>query len=167
MTYIRGLTAGAWHIWTWNYIAQTSCFRNPFEKSRKLPYCRYPAMLHIMGYQLATLYVTIAFILSGITKYHIDVITKYTIVSHACNQFGSIYGLNGFHPKLQIFLGQAWSLLRGDNIMDVSVTDYGSSWWLFLPMSRLRNQLHEPRIFYPSGYWPETVTNAHVSAHFC
>ena len=27
-------------------------------------------------------------------------------------------------------------------------------------------QLHEPRIFYPSGHWPETVTNAHVSAHF-
>ena len=26
--------------------------------------------------------------------------------------------------------------------------------------------LHEPRIFYPSGHWPETVTNAHVSAHF-
>ena len=31
-------------------------------------------------------------------------------------------------------------------------------------------QLHEPRIFYPSGHWPETVTNAHGSdrsAHFC
>ena len=27
-------------------------------------------------------------------------------------------------------------------------------------------KLHEPRIFYPSGHWPETVTNAHVSAHF-
>ena len=27
-------------------------------------------------------------------------------------------------------------------------------------------QLHEPRIFYPSGHWPEIVTNAHVSAHF-
>ena len=27
-------------------------------------------------------------------------------------------------------------------------------------------QLHEPRIFYPSGHWPETVKNAHVSAHF-
>ena len=27
-------------------------------------------------------------------------------------------------------------------------------------------QLHEPRISYPSGHWPETVTNAHVSAHF-
>ena len=27
-------------------------------------------------------------------------------------------------------------------------------------------QLYEPRIFYPSGHWPETVTNAHVSAHF-
>ena len=27
-------------------------------------------------------------------------------------------------------------------------------------------QLHEPRIFYPSGHWPETVTNVHVSAHF-
>ena len=27
-------------------------------------------------------------------------------------------------------------------------------------------QLHEPRIFYPSGHWPETVTKAHVSAHF-
>ena len=27
-------------------------------------------------------------------------------------------------------------------------------------------QLHEPRIFYPSAHWPETVTNAHVSAHF-
>ena len=27
-------------------------------------------------------------------------------------------------------------------------------------------QLHDPRIFYPSGHWPETVTNAHVSAHF-
>ena len=26
--------------------------------------------------------------------------------------------------------------------------------------------LHEPRIFYPSGHWPETVTNAHVSTHF-
>ena len=29
-----------------------------------------------------------------------------------------------------------------------------------------REQLHEPRIFYPSGHWPETVTYAHVSAHF-
>ena len=28
------------------------------------------------------------------------------------------------------------------------------------------SQLHEPRIFDPSGHWPETVTNAHVSAHF-
>ena len=28
------------------------------------------------------------------------------------------------------------------------------------------DQLHEPRIFYPSGHWPETVTNVHVSAHF-
>ena len=27
-------------------------------------------------------------------------------------------------------------------------------------------ELHEPRIFYPSGHWPETVTNAHVSTHF-
>ena len=27
-------------------------------------------------------------------------------------------------------------------------------------------QLHEPRIFYLSGHWPETVTNSHVSAHF-
>ena len=27
-------------------------------------------------------------------------------------------------------------------------------------------KLHEPRIFYPRGHWPETVTNAHVSAHF-
>ena len=27
-------------------------------------------------------------------------------------------------------------------------------------------ELHEPRIFYPSGHWPETVANAHVSAHF-
>ena len=27
-------------------------------------------------------------------------------------------------------------------------------------------ELHKPRIFYPSGHWPETVTNAHVSAHF-
>ena len=26
-------------------------------------------------------------------------------------------------------------------------------------------QLHEPRIFYPSGHWPETVTNSHVSAN--
>ena len=25
---------------------------------------------------------------------------------------------------------------------------------------------HESRIFYPSGHWPETLTNAHVSAHF-
>ena len=30
----------------------------------------------------------------------------------------------------------------------------------------LTNQLHEPRIFYPSGHWPETVANTHVSAHF-
>ena len=29
-----------------------------------------------------------------------------------------------------------------------------------------QNYLHDPRIFYPSGHWPETVTNAHVSAHF-
>ena len=28
------------------------------------------------------------------------------------------------------------------------------------------SELHEPRIFYPSGHWPETVTNAHISAHF-
>ena len=28
------------------------------------------------------------------------------------------------------------------------------------------SELHEPRIFYPSGHWPETVINAHVSAHF-
>ena len=28
------------------------------------------------------------------------------------------------------------------------------------------SQLHEPRIFYPSGHWPETLTNARVSAHF-
>ena len=34
-------------------------------------------------------------------------------------------------------------------------------WSLFLGV-----QLHEPRIYYPSGHWPETVTNAHVSAHF-
>ena len=27
-------------------------------------------------------------------------------------------------------------------------------------------ELLEPRIFYPSGHWPETETNAHVSAHF-
>ena len=27
-------------------------------------------------------------------------------------------------------------------------------------------KLHEPRIFYPSGHWPETVTNARVSARF-
>ena len=27
-------------------------------------------------------------------------------------------------------------------------------------------KLHEPRIFYPSGHWPESVTNAHVSAYF-
>ena len=27
-------------------------------------------------------------------------------------------------------------------------------------------ELHEPRIFYPSGHRPETVTNAHVSTHF-
>ena len=27
-------------------------------------------------------------------------------------------------------------------------------------------KLHEPRIFYPNGHWHETVTNAHVSAHF-
>ena len=27
-------------------------------------------------------------------------------------------------------------------------------------------QLHEPRIFYPSGLWPGIVGNAHVSAHF-
>ena len=27
-------------------------------------------------------------------------------------------------------------------------------------------ELHEPRIFYPSGHWPETVLNAHVSARF-
>ena len=27
-------------------------------------------------------------------------------------------------------------------------------------------QLHEPRIFYPSGHWPETVTKTYVSAHF-
>ena len=32
--------------------------------------------------------------------------------------------------------------------------------------AKFRNKLHEPRIFYPSGHWPETVTNAHVSAHF-
>ena len=29
-----------------------------------------------------------------------------------------------------------------------------------------QHQLHKPRIFYPSGHWPETVTNAHVSVHF-
>ena len=28
------------------------------------------------------------------------------------------------------------------------------------------SQLHEPRIFYLSGHRPETVANAHVSAHF-
>ena len=37
---------------------------------------------------------------------------------------------------------------------------------IFLLSVFLRVQLHEPRIFYPSGHWPETVTNAHVSAHF-
>ena len=30
-------------------------------------------------------------------------------------------------------------------------------------MSDCHVQLHEPRIFYPSGHWPETVINAHVS----
>ena len=29
-----------------------------------------------------------------------------------------------------------------------------------------RSELHEPRIFYPFGHWPEPVTNAHVSAYF-
>ena len=32
--------------------------------------------------------------------------------------------------------------------------------------SQINSELHEPRIFYSSGHWPETVTNAHVSAHF-
>ena len=27
-------------------------------------------------------------------------------------------------------------------------------------------QLHESRVFYPWGHWPETVTNVHVSANF-
>ena len=40
-------------------------------------------------------------------------------------------------------------------IYDVALTSHAS---LF--------ELHEPWIFYPSGHWPEIVTNAHVSAHF-
>ena len=39
----------------------------------------------------------------------------------------------------------------------------GVSAWRFQHWGH--GQLHEPRIFYPSGHWPETVTNAHVSAH--
>ena len=35
-----------------------------------------------------------------------------------------------------------------------------------LSSSTFMSQLHEPRIFNPSGHWPETVTNTHVSAHF-
>ena len=35
------------------------------------------------------------------------------------------------------------------------------------PLSEpMLTHLHEPWIFYPSGHWPETVTNVHVSAHF-
>ena len=37
---------------------------------------------------------------------------------------------------------------------------------LKVKVNLLQCQLHEPWIFYPSGHWPETVTNAHVSAHF-
>ena len=35
-----------------------------------------------------------------------------------------------------------------------------------LYLNETDTELHEPQIFYPSGHWPETVTNAHVSAHF-
>ena len=32
--------------------------------------------------------------------------------------------------------------------------------------AQMAQKLHEPRVFYPSGHCHETVTNAHVSAHF-
>ena len=62
----------------------------------------------------------------------------------------------------------------GNSVADALALSYYSDLTLsqaFQPMTaQISKQaalpLHEPRIFYPSGHWPETVTNAHVSAHF-
>ena len=65
-----------------------------------------------------------------------------------------------FKAIIKTFLLQAHSqhsLLRGNMLYS-----QWSSWYYPGTLA----QLHEPRIFYPSGHWPETVTNAHVSAHF-
>ena len=79
---------------------------------------------------------------------------------------------------------QEWDARSTWNERDVSRLNVGPMLWLSTftsPMTltldfqgqvlkvvtqELDAQLHEPRIFYPSGHWPETVTNAHVCAHF-
>ena len=54
-----------------------------------------------------------------------------------------------------------WKYAMGQNLLTGVVFMYLTKAFDCLP-----HGLHEPRIFYPSGHWPETVTNAHVSAHF-
>ena len=75
-------------------------------------------------------------------------------------------------------LAKKWHALYRDMFVGAIAVLPSKTWWLhqmdiFSALlaicagnSPVTGELHEPRIFNPSGHWPETVTNAHLSAHF-
>ena len=68
-----------------------------------------------------------------------------------------------------IFMGAPLTFNGAPGNNQGNLTALTMSWWPGGGRSQRissQDQLHEPRIFYPSVHWPETVTNAHVSAHF-
>ena len=65
------------------------------------------------------------------------------------------------NSPVSVIIDKAFRKLKPMNIIQLSL-----SYIMQHRQNMVSAQLHEPRIFYPSGYWPETVNKAHISAHF-